>query len=111
MRTFAIMAFLMMFPIVYGQQSSNVAEKDLNKLAFSYGAQAFDMLEVADRIIDNQKVTLVLYKGLSDTKDLKVEVLTKAITLMEKRTFWQKLWAFLRGAIIGGAVVYVATSL
>lgn len=99
-----------MSAIVYGQQSSNGEEKDLNKLAFSYGAQAFDMLEVADRIIENQKVTLVLYEGLSDTKDLKVDVLTKAITMMEKRTFWQKIWAWCRGAIVGGAVVFIATS-
>lgn len=91
-------------------QSYEPLSRDSINIALAHGARAVEMLVLTEKIIENQKAVIVSYAGLANAKDLKVEVLTKAITRIESRTWWQKIWAWLRGAIIGAAITYIATN-
>jgi 7-cyano-7-deazaguanine synthase in queuosine biosynthesis len=70
-----------------------VAKNDSTKLAISYGAQAFDMLEVYEKLLSNQKAqTEQLGLAYQESK-IQTDLLTKKVAKIKKESFWQKLWA------------------
>jgi hypothetical protein len=70
-----------------------VAKNDSTKLAISYGAQAFDMLEVYEKLLSNQKAQTVQVGLAYEESKLQTELLTKKVARVKKESFWQKLWS------------------
>lgn len=71
------------------------------------GAEAVALLDIAYRYIENQKAEIEQLYSLVYNVELQTEILTKVITRIEKQSFWQKVWAWIRGALVGGAIVVV----
>lgn len=92
-------------------QSSSRGKQDSISLALSYGAQAMDHLEVLERLLANQKAQTVTVGMALEQANAQVELLERKVAIVEKESFWSKLWGFLKlaglaagGFILGGVV-------
>lgn len=83
----------MIFSIALWSQSSQEVKNDSTKLAISYCAQAFDMLEVYEKLLLNQKAQTEQMGLVYEESKIQTELLTKKIASTKSETFWQKLWA------------------
>lgn len=53
----------------------------------------------------NQKLIIQSQGIIIDETEIKVEILTDHIAEIQSKNFWFKLWAFLRGVVVGGVLV------
>lgn len=77
----------------------------------SYAAQAFDYLEIYERLLANQKAQTNKVQLAYEESELQTELLTTKVDTIQEKTFWQKLWAWLKvaglmvGSYLTGAVI------
>lgn len=111
MKEYAVILLMLAGIASHGQSSKQPLSRDSVNLALSYGAQAMELLEIRERQIENLKAEVSQVYGLADARELQVEVLTGVVEKAEARTFWQKLWSWIRGALVGAAVAVVALTI
>lgn len=110
-KTFAALILLTLFSTVSYGQFTPEGKQDSTKAAMSYAAQAFDYLEVYERLLANQKAHTNTMQLAYEESELQTELLTTKVDIIQERTFWQKLWAWLKvaglmaGSYLAGAVI------
>ena len=55
----------------------------------------------------NQKLIIQSQGIVIEQTELKVDLLTEYMEKIHKRKFWSKLWAFLKGVVVGGVLVLI----
>ncbi|MEM7485024.1 MAG: hypothetical protein AAF348_07430 [Bacteroidota bacterium] len=56
---------------------------------------------------NNQKLIIQSQGVVIEETEVKVDILTEHIRTVKSKTFWLKLWAFLKGVAVGALVVLV----
>lgn len=107
MRKYVTISLLMMFSIALSGQSIQEVKNDSIKTAISYAAQAFDMLEVQDRLISNQKAQIATLGLINDESNIQVELLTRKVATIQKVGFWRTIWIWVKK--IGWTAAMLAT--
>ena len=107
MKKFATTLLLILFVTALPAQSTKEVKNDSIRLALSYGAQAFDMLEVYEKLLVNQKAqTAQLGLAYKEAK-IQTELLTKKLETIENPGFWRKLWIWTKR--IGWTLITLGT--
>lgn len=91
-------------------QSSNAAKKDSTELAISYGAQAFDMLELYERLLKNQKAQTYQLGLANNEAQLQVEILKKEIKKVDRPNFWKRAWSWIKITLVAAVSFYIGST-
>lgn len=97
----------MIFSIALSGQSIQGAKNDSIRTAISYAAQAFDHLEMQDRLINNQKAQIEVLGLVNKEAKIQVDLLTKKVETIQKTGFWRTLWIWVKK--VGWTAAMLAT--